>query len=469
MYIEDVMFPNVLNPANLTGSNGFKINVAAQSASGIGDINADGIADIGIGFNGGAYVIFGSGQSWPAEFDINGLNGKNGFEIYNLQGTGISKLGDINADGIDDFILGDHSENYAYVVFGSKTIFPNPFNVLELNGQNGFKIQGNENDDIGFSISNANDINNDGINDILIACPEEESYEHYMDNAYVLYGAKQFSPSISLAQLNGQNGFIIANVNSWVYGGWTIEVSSGDFNHDNNDDIIIGSFTLAEAMNGCCITVIYTNTSMPAVINAQALNNDTGYVSCIAAGVVDGSTELVSISGGQDLNGDGIEDAVLGCANSDNGGGRAVVYFGAKNNAEVTTVTITKGGINGISFLGASVAMVPDINGDNIPDLLVGAPTINTYPYVGVMYGHNLSEPFLPTISSAELIAGNGFTITYGYHDSSFGWEVNSAGDINNDKINDIIIADNFHGDIGTVSECVIVFGETNTNSDLNI
>ena len=79
-------------------------------------------------------------------FNLSDLNGANGFAInginaYDYSGNSVSSAGDINSDGIDDLIIGTSSEQ-SYVVFGSKGRFGAQLNLSTLNGTNGFAIKG---------------------------------------------------------------------------------------------------------------------------------------------------------------------------------------------------------------------------------------------------------------------------------------------------------------------------------------
>src|SRR5262249_46778657 len=147
------------------------------AVSGAGDVNGDSIDDIIIGRNGGTpavgrenagecYVVFGSPNPFPSVLNVTTLNGINGFLLNgklrdDYSGTSVSGAGDVNADGIDDILIGafgaDPSGRFgageSYVVYGRTTTFPTPFELSSLDGANGFVLRGvAANDDSGISV-----------------------------------------------------------------------------------------------------------------------------------------------------------------------------------------------------------------------------------------------------------------------------------------------------------------------------
>ena len=104
---------------------------------------------------GESYVVFGSSEDWSEALDLSDLNGTNGFTIngidaYDYSGRFVSSAGDVNGDGIDDIIIGaeyadpdaNSSAGESYVVFGSSEDWSEALNLSDLNGTNGFTING---------------------------------------------------------------------------------------------------------------------------------------------------------------------------------------------------------------------------------------------------------------------------------------------------------------------------------------
>ena len=100
-----------------------QVTISGFSVSSAGDVNGDGIDDIIIGayvadpddapHAGESYVVFGSSEDWSEALDLSDLNGTNGFIINGIDeddysGRSVSSAGDVNGDGIDDIIIGAH-------------------------------------------------------------------------------------------------------------------------------------------------------------------------------------------------------------------------------------------------------------------------------------------------------------------------------------------------------------------------
>jgi hypothetical protein len=141
-----------------------------------------------------------------------------------------------------------------------------------------------------------------------------------------------------------------------------------------------------------------------------------------------------------DLNGDGFDDVVIGTAIAGSTfEGRAFVFngplFGEHTSASADAVI--RGSFPNESF-GASVASAGDMNGDGIPDLIVGAPS---FP-LGVKNTGRAYIFYGPVAGS--LIATDADAIIFGENlNDSFGTSVAKAGDVNADGIDDIIVGAN--------------------------
>ena len=186
-------FSSQLDVDALDGSNGFRFlgrssgDTAGERVAGIGDLNDDGLPDVAIaayradppGTSGAGevYVVFGSEGAWPASLGPDDFDGDNGFTIsgsdsFDQLGRDLDAAGDINDDGIDDLVIGAEGAEAAYVIFGRSTAFPANLNVSDLSGSNGFRLLGEQaGDETGRSVAGLGDFNGDGIADIAVAAP----------------------------------------------------------------------------------------------------------------------------------------------------------------------------------------------------------------------------------------------------------------------------------------------------------
>ena len=124
--------------------------------------------------------------------------------------------------------------------------FPASFDLSSLDGTNGFMINGVEADDrSGISVSDAGDINGDGIDDVIIgAFLADPNGNTNAGQSYVVFGQDTlgggFGATLDLGSLNGSNGFAINGVDFFDYSGGTVS-GAGDVNGDGIEDLIIGA------------------------------------------------------------------------------------------------------------------------------------------------------------------------------------------------------------------------------------
>ncbi|HYX13087.1 MAG TPA: hypothetical protein VE944_01705 [Nostoc sp.] len=407
------MANSVFNLSNLNGTSGFAINGinpddrSGDSISSAGDINGDGLDDLIIGApfakpngtnSGQTYVVFGSKESFDAQFYLSTLNGTSGFAINGINpddrsGNSISSAGDINGDGIDDLIIGADgaspngiTSGQTYVVFGSKENFAAQFNLSTLNGTNGFTINGiNQYDSLGNSVSSAGDINGDGIDDLIIGAPSADPNDIISGQSYVVFGSKEsFTAQFDLSTLNGTNGFAINGINEEDSLGNSVS-SAGDINGDGIDDLIIGApFADGNGDNsGQSYVVFGSKESFAAQFNLSTLNGTSGFT---INGFNKGDGFFSSfVSSAGDINGDSIDDLIIAAPFADpngNNSGQSYVVFGSKEGfgaqLNLSNLNGTNGfainGINSDDRSGYSLGSAGDINGDGIDDLIIAAP-----------------------------------------------------------------------------------------------
>ncbi|BBD68278.1 hemolysin-type calcium-binding region [Nostoc commune NIES-4072] len=434
--------------------------------------------------------------------NLSELNGNNGFLINGIaeldrSGQSVSNAGDINGDGIDDLIIGaynaspngNYSAGQSYVVFGGTNVGSSgSLNLSDLNGTNGFLINGiRSNDFSGQSVSNAGDINNDGIDDLIIGAQYADPNRiSGAGQSYVVFGGTNVGTngSLNLSDLNGTNGFLINGIRSNDFSGRSVS-NAGDINNDGIDDLIIGAFGAdPNGISGAGQSYVVfggTNVGSGGTLNPSDLNGNNGF---IINGIRSNDFSGNSVSNAGDINGDGIDDLIIGAFGADPNGisnaGQSYVVFGGTNlgsggSLNLSDLNGTNGFlINGIAeddYSGFLVSNAGDINGDGIDDLIIGAQDADPYSisrpgqsYV-VFGGTNLGSG--GSLNLSDLNGTNGFLINAIASGDSSGTLVNNAGDINNDGIDDLIIGAEYASLDGNsvVSQSYVVFGGTNLGS----
>ncbi len=437
--------------SSLTGANGFKLDGennndgSGHSVSAAGDINGDGHTDLLIGANyypnfgckGRSYVVFGGpGVGGSGDILLSSLTGTNGFKLdgennNDFSGYSVSAAGDINGDGNNDLLIGaygypsDSLKGRSYVVFGGPGVGSSGDILLSsLSGTNGFKLDGeNNNDYSGISVSAAGDINGDGHADLLIGAPYYPA-NSVRGRSYVVHGGVGVGSSgnISLSSLNGTNGFKLDGENNTDFSGYSVS-SAGDINGDGIADLLIGAYGYpANAAKGRSYVVF----GGPGVggggdILLSGLNGANGFK---LDGENNQDSSGYSVSAAGDINGDGYADIVIGAYGYPNGTnkGRSYVVFGGPGvggggDILLSSLNGTNGfkldGENNNDYSGLSVSAAGDINGDGIADLLIGAYRYPNGTAKGRSYVVFGDTPPILVNNKLNVVAGASVVLSY--------------------------------------------------------
>ena len=290
---------------------------------------------------------------------------------------------------------------------------------------------------------------------------------------------------VPLSSLDGTNGFILNGINAGDQSGRSVS-SAGDVNGDGYDDLIIGAPTAdPNGSNSGETYIVYGGASAPGtdgVLDLSRLALDgKGFT---LAGIAAGDQSGISVSSAGDVNGDGYDDLIIGATGVGSvqgeyetipGPGETYVVYGEAS-APGTDGVLDLGALDGTNgFIltgidagdssGTSVSSAGDVNGDGYGDLIIGAfatdPNGDSSGETYVIYGGASAPGTDGVLDLSDLDGTNGFTLTGSARNDRVGFSVSSAGDVNGDGYNDLIIgADGAKSPDGNlVGEIHVVYG----------
>ncbi len=418
-------------------------------------------------------------------------DGKHGFMLQdssNISGYGwsVATTGDINGDQIDDIVIGAPFAGRSYVLFGTNDSWEN--GILDINqlcdGQRGFLFIGESlKNEFGYSVNSAGDINGDEVEDFMVGAPGVGGA------TYVIFGSNNKSHwgngYLQVADwCDGLRGFVLKQ-ESLDEGCGSSVSSAGDINGDGLADMVIGApyarLSLGRLVAGKTYIIFgsanQTAWGNGAVDLSQLHDGRRGFV---LEGEVARSESGFFVSGGGDVNGDGITDIIIGAPSSSTNSqiGYSYVIFGSRNinawkNGTLKLSQLTDGvrgfvlvGENTGDWSGLGVNSVGDINGDGFADVLVGAPeAAGTAGKSYVIFGSSDRLAWgNGTLALSRLMDGShGFSLRGESLIDQSGWAVANAGDVNSDEIADFVIG--ARGVSSYAGRSYVIFGSRNTSN----
>jgi hypothetical protein len=470
------------NPAGLHGP-GWLFEGGTSSArmgsvvAGIGDWNGSGIPDVAT--TSGSKLLIYRGHSNPSQDRIP-LWSTYSADLHLLGIKAVAPAGDVNADGRDDFLIATRDEFgssrvilFYYDPRDDPDLWHNPHWTLEGNGI----VEG-----FGDAVSGVGDVNGDGYADLAIGIPRYDPCAPCQHEGRArLYLGRE-----------GTDGPVL----QWDFVGGILSHfgaalgPAGDVNGDGFADFVIaepyGDNDGDPAREGGLLVWLgrpgapsYSaswffdlqlespgspsyETTMAAT-TAGDVNGD-GFGDLLAAsswqlastgeqrGAVwsffgaasppDRETSPARTIAGQraasgDVNGDGFADLVIGKPSTDSSRGRVELYLGDGTGLQTTPAWSRDGAQTGQGF-GGAVAIVGDVDGDALDDLVVGSPWFDPIGAGGVpIVDAGLVQLFLGATSGALVTTTWSFV---GSASEMLGQTVASAGDVDGDGLTDAAV-----------------------------
>jgi len=259
-------------------------------------------------------------------------------------------------------------------------------NTIEISlssrdGDNGFRISGaGAYDNCGKSVSAAGDINGDGFGDVIVGAPNA-----LVDGAgasYVIYGKESgFASDIQLEALSSANGFMLSGAGTYDQTGGSVS-SAGDVNGDGFGDVIVGALGASPNgdSSGASYVVFGTGSGLGSNVDLSSLDGTNGFR---LSGAAEFDLSGWSVSSAGDVNGDGFGDLVIGARDADPNGlssGESYLVFGKGSGFTASLNLSALNGTNGLHFDGVAA-------GDQAGNSVHSAGDVNGDGYDDVIIG----------------------------------------------------------------------------------
>ena len=340
-----------LEPPDLATSGAFGSAVAA-----VPDADGDGQADLLVGSTGSdvggvvnvgrAFLFSGAAGVLLRTFDSPNPRQDGQF------GVSVAGVPDVDGDGRGDVLIGAFNELVGGINPGRAYLFSGATGALlrSLTSPNG-RLGG----EFGHAVAGLADVNGDNRGDVLVGAEfETASGQGAAGRAYVFSGATGallHTVTRPTAQNNARFGSAVSGV--------------PDADGDGRPDLLVGAYWDSGALFRMGAAYLFSGATGAFLRTLVSPTPEaSGYFGHAVAGVAD-------------VNGDGRGDLLAGAYGEDggaSGAGRAYVFSGADGALLRTLLSPTP---EAFGEFGEAVATVPDVDGDGVQDLLIGAAVEN--------------------------------------------------------------------------------------------
>ncbi|MBN1591951.1 MAG: FG-GAP repeat protein [Candidatus Coatesbacteria bacterium] len=308
-------------------------------------------------------------------------------------------------------------------------------------------------DNLGASAVGVGDVNGDGFEDFAVGAPYNDEGGNVAGQAYLIFGRESgwvTSASIATAEASFIGEKEGDRAGQCIAG-------AGDVNGDGYDDFLIGAAYNDEGSDDAGQAYLILGKA-----HGWAMDTSLAHVDASFIGIAETDYAGFSVSGAGDVNGDGLDDIVIGAPSFSNPG-YAFLIFGKYGGWTMDTSLAD----SDASFIGAgeqgagyTVCGAGDVNNDGFDDFTIsdiyneevdtGAGQV--YLILGKDFGWtkdaSLSE------SDASYIGENSGDYA--------GMKLSGGGDLNDDGFDDFVIGSQYNGDSGFYSgKAYVIFGKS--------
>jgi hypothetical protein len=347
--------------------------VGAGVAAG-GDLDDDGQDDVIVmgddtNDQGDVWVWFSdiTGDNSSSTADVH-IEGDDAYDNFGRTYGNASSGRDLNGDGVDDLVVGAYGDDLRASAAGTTFVFYGPLAAGSYGPQadaDYLWVGASANDFAGNAVALVADMSGDRYDELLIGAYGQDSGGSVAGAVYLNFGP--FSGySSSGVSLSGSD-VILVGEDAADYFGWSV-ADVGDWDGDGLADVAIGAYSDDDGGSEAGAAYVFTGLTSGTV--------DASAADFKVRGEAAGDRAGWDLATGGDTNGDGYDDLVLGAYRNDDGGsdaGAVYIVTGNRSGTASASSFVQLRGVTAGDSAGYSVAGGGDVDGDGVPELLVGA------------------------------------------------------------------------------------------------
>lgn len=281
-----------------------------------------------------------------------------GEDAFDYAARSVALMPDVSGDGVPDIAVGAVGDDYnatnggsVYLMRGSR------LGSWDLSAADGRLAGESSGDEAGAAVAGLGDVNGDGVGDLLVGAPGKDRTDSDVGGAWLVLGPVTSARNLFSADYVG------FGESDRGYAGFAVS-AAGDVSGDGVADLLVGA--PGEDNTGAVYVPSSSNTGRASMASAPTLYGE-------ASGDLAGD----AVSGGNDLDGDGVNDVVVGARQNDGAatasGSAYVVYGPVTADLDLSSADLILRGEAANDAAGSSVLLADDLTGDGLPDAVVGA------------------------------------------------------------------------------------------------
>jgi FG-GAP repeat protein len=330
-----------------------------------GDINADGVADVLMGARGFDQPGIQSGRVYAFHGPIEeSLAARAQVLVFGTAfeeiGRSVASAGDLNADGVDDVLVGTGIGGPADE--GRVYVFRGPLvGRIGIDRAAATIVGALPDDALGAAVAPAGDLNGDGFGDIVVGAPRTIALggTNGPGRVFVFHGPLSGTVPALAAEAVLTGGLVDDD--------FGISLAVGDVNGDGVTDLVVGADQIFRA-DGTGKAYVFHGPLRGSIAASQA---DAVLVGSGVGDLFGGSVATA------DIDGDGKDDVIVGAPGAALAAGRGYVFRGPLTGTiPAASAPFVVGG-SASDELGRSVTAA-DLDGNGRPDAIFGAPAASS-------------------------------------------------------------------------------------------